>query len=84
MDIDFPLPAERVVCLLNQIIEWLGKPQQNTYVERYNHTVHHDYLFESIAEVQVYATNWMWTYNHQHPNMALGRITPKQNLAAAI
>jgi putative transposase len=39
------------------------------------------YIFESINEVQKYATEWMWTYNHERPNMALGGITPKQKLA---
>lgn len=62
-----------------------GKPQQNAYIERYNRTVRYDwlshYLFESIGEVQDYATDWMWTYNHERPNMALGGITPKQKLA---
>ncbi len=77
IEIDFSLPAERVVRALNQIIEWRGapgtirvdngpeyisgtlmewaenkgitlsyiqpgKPQQNTYVERYNRTVRHE------------------------------------------
>ena len=62
-----------------------GNPQQNAYVERYNRTVRYDwlghYLFESIAEVQEHATRWIWTYNHERPNMALGGITPKQKLA---
>ena len=62
-----------------------GQPQQNAYIERYNRTVRYDwlnhYLFASIAEVQDYATHWMWTYNHERPNMALGGITPKQKLA---
>ena len=62
-----------------------GKPQQNAYIERYNRTVRYDwlshYLFESIVEVQDYATDWMWTYNHERPNMALGGITPKQKWA---
>ena len=61
-----------------------GKPQQNAYIERYNRTVRYDwlnqYLFESIAEVQEYATQWMWHYNHERPNMGLGGITPKQKL----
>jgi len=65
-----------------------GKPQQNAYIERYNRTVRYDwlshYLFESIGEVQDYATQWMWTYNHERPNMALGGITPKQKLALVI
>jgi len=64
-----------------------GKPQQNAYIERYNRTVRYDwlgqYLFDSIAEVQEFATRWLWTYNHERPNMALGGITPKQKLALA-
>lgn len=64
-----------------------GKPQQNAYVERYNRTVRYDwlsqYLFESIEQVQQSATEWLWSYNHERPNMALGGITPMQRLAAA-
>jgi putative transposase len=64
-----------------------GKPQQNAYVERYNRTVRYDWLsqtlFESIAEVQESATRWLWTYNHERPNMAIGGITPIQKLAMA-
>jgi len=26
---------------------------------------------------------WMWMYNHERPNMALGGMTPKQRLAMA-
>lgn len=63
-----------------------GKPQQNAYIERYNRTVRYDwlaqYLFDSIEEVQEHATRWLWTYNNERPNMALGGITPKQRLAA--
>lgn len=120
MEVDFSLPAERVVRSLEQVIEWRGspqvircdngpeyishslaawaegkgirlehiqpgKPQQNAYIERYNRTVRYDwlgqYLFSSIAEVQEFATRWLWTYNHERPNMALGGITPKQKLA---
>jgi len=65
-----------------------GKPQQNAYIERYNRTVRYDwlghYLFDSITEVQEHATTWIWTYNHERPNMALGGITPKQKLAMAV
>lgn len=64
-----------------------GCPQQNAYVERYNRTVRYEwlaqYLFDSIEEVQEFATKWLWTYNHERPNMALGGITPKQRLALA-
>ncbi len=40
-------------------------------------------LFDSIDEVQESATHWLWTYNHERPNMALGGITPMEKLALA-
>lgn len=122
IEVDFSLPAERVVRALNQIIEWRGKPecircdngpeyisktlatwadkngiqllfiqpgnpQQNAYVERYNRTVRYDwlsqYLFETIAEVQLHATQWLWSYNNERPNTAIGGIPPRQKLALA-
>lgn len=123
IEVDFSLPAERVVRSLNQIIEWRGKPQiirvdngpeyisgklmawaaqmgvhihyiqpgkpqQNAYIERYNRTVRHEWLdqniFETIEEAQKQATDWLWTYNNDRPNMAIGGITPamKLNMAA--
>jgi len=64
-----------------------GNPQQNAYVERYNRTVRYDWLsqypFESIEDVQNYATRWLWTYNNERPNMGLGGITPAIKLALA-
>jgi putative transposase len=65
-----------------------GKPQQNAYVERYNRTVRYDWLnqdlFQTIEEVQEAATKWLWTYNNERPNMAIGGITPKQKLQQSI
>lgn len=62
-----------------------GNPQQNAYIERYNRTVRYDwlsqYLFGSVEQVQTYATKWLWTYNNERPNTAIGGITPKQKLA---
>ena len=122
IEVDFSLPASRVVRALDRIIEWRGQPkrircdngpeyissllatwamskgielafiqpgnpQQNAYVERYNRTVRYDwlnhYLFDSIEEVQNHATQWLWTYNNERPNMALNGITPMMKLAAA-
>jgi putative transposase len=64
-----------------------GKPQQNAYVERYNRTVRQEwlglYLFETIEEAQQIATEWLWTYNHERPNMGIGGITPAQKLQLA-
>ena len=64
-----------------------GKPTQNVYVERFNRTVRHEWLdehlFDSIQHAQETATEWLWRYNNERPNMALGGITPKQTLAQA-
>jgi putative transposase len=64
-----------------------GKPQQNAYVERFNRTVRYEWLsqyyWSNIQEVQDYATQWMWSYNHDRPSMALGGFTPTQHLAKA-
>jgi putative transposase len=122
IEVDFSLPALRVVRSLNQIIEWRGapqvirvdngpeyvsgllktwaeardihieyiqpgKPQQNAYIERYNRTVRHEWLdqniFETIQEAQDQATEWLWTYNNDRPNMAIGGITPAMKLKMA-
>jgi putative transposase len=64
-----------------------GNPQQNAYVERFNRTVRYEWLsqyyWSSIEEVQDFATQWIWSYNNDRPNMALGGFTPKQHLARA-
>ncbi len=64
-----------------------GQPQQNAYIERYNRTVRHEwldqYIIESIEEAQDFATQWLWTYNNDRPNMGIGAITPAQKLKMA-
>ena len=64
-----------------------GNPQQNAYVESINRTVRYDWLnqdmYSNIEEVQEKATKWLWHYNNERPNMALGGITPRQKLAMA-
>ncbi len=122
IEVDFSLPAERVVRSLDHIIEWRGKPkiirvdngpeyvsgklmawaekrgvrleyiqpgkpQQNAYIERYNRTVRGEwlgqYIFETIEEAQEQATEWLWTYNNDRPNMGIGGITPAMKLKMA-
>lgn len=64
-----------------------GHPQQNAYIERYNRTVRHErldqYIIESIEEAKDFATQWLWTYNNDRPNMSIGSITPAQKLKLA-
>lgn len=64
-----------------------GKPTQNAYVERFNRTVRHEWLelhlFESIEQAQELATIWLWTYNNERPNSAIGRVPPRYLLNVA-
>ena len=64
-----------------------GKPQRNAYVERFNRNVRYEWLskyyWQDLNEVRDHATRWIWSYNNERPNMALGGITPKQRLAMA-
>ena len=61
-----------------------GKLQQNAYIERYNRTVRHEWqdqnIFETIEEAHKQATDWLWTYNNDRPNMAIGGLTPAMKL----
>lgn len=65
-----------------------GKPYQNAYIERYNRTVRYDwlgqYLFDSLSDVREFATAWLWHYNNERPNKALGGFTPAQKRAATV
>jgi transposase InsO family protein len=41
------------------------------------------HIIESIEEAQEFATQWLWTYNNERPNMGIGGITPAQKLKTA-
>lgn len=64
-----------------------GKPTQNAYVERFNRTVRHEWLdlnvFSSVEHAQLLATEWMWQYNNERPNSAIGGVPPRYLLPAA-
>jgi putative transposase len=64
-----------------------GKPTQNAYIERYNRTVRHEWLdmhaFESVDQTQHLATEWLWLYNNERPNSAIGGVPPRRLLQAA-
>ena len=68
-----------------------GQPQQNACIERYNRTVRHEwldqyiiqYIIETIEAAQDFATQWLWTYNNDRPNLGIGSITPAQKLKMA-
>ena len=34
--------------------------------------------YRDIEELQNRATQWLWTYNYERPNMGIGGITPIQ------
>ena len=51
-----------------------GKPQQSAYIERANRTIRYSWvskhLFETLEQVEEYATQWLWFYNHERPHRA--------------
>ena len=53
----------------------------------FNGSLRHEWLdqhiIENIEEAQDYATQWLWTYNNDRPNMGIGGITPAQKLKIA-
>lgn len=57
-----------------------GKPTQNAFVERYNRTVRHEWLdmhlFETVEQAQLTGTQWLWSYNNERPNTAIGGVPP--------
>ena len=65
----------------------LSFSSMDAYIERYNRTVRHEWLdqhiIENIEEAQDFATQWLWTYNNDRPNMGIGGITPAMKLKMA-
>lgn len=66
-------------------------PPKNSGTEKWNFLLKKDRKFEvkksrypegQILAIlkQALAMRWLWTYNHQRPNMALGGSTPMQTL----
>ena len=53
----------------------------NASTEQYD-TKLDEHIFESIEHAQLTATQWLWIYNAERPNMGLGGLTPYQKLAA--
>ena len=64
-----------------------GKPTQNAYIERFNRTARHEWLdmhlFHSVAHAQLLATQWLWSYNNERPNTAIGGVPPRWLLKVA-
>ena len=73
----------RITLIYNQP----GKPTQNAYIERFNRTARHEWLdlheFTSVAHAQLLATQWLWQYNNERPNSAIGGVPPTRLLQAA-
>lgn len=57
-----------------------GKPQQNAHIECYNRMMRYNWVSKHFSihwnNVQDYATNWLWFYNHERPHKANGGKPP--------
>lgn len=58
----------------------LGKPQQNSYIERFNRSFREDildtYSFRTLREVRQLAGRWQIEYNHDRGHDSLGGKSP--------
>ena len=65
----------------------VAKPQQNEDIERYNRRLHRKWLDQSIfeprEEAPEHATEWLWTYTCDRPNISSCGITPAIKLKKA-
>jgi L-fuconolactonase len=69
------------------ILDHIGKPDIKnglkdpwwSQIRELAHEWLDQYIIESIEEAQQHATQWLWTYNNERPNMGIGGITPAQN-----
>ena len=79
-----PWPVTNPIRLREAATSW---SDHRPAIERYNRTVRHEwldqYIINSIKEAQHFATQWLWTYNNDRPNMGIGGITPGQKLKTA-
>lgn len=69
--------------LIESAIESLKKTSKS----KPNAKAIHEWLdmheFESVAHAQDVATKWLWTYNNERPNTAIGGVPPRTILQAA-
>lgn len=73
LEVDLSLPSTRVIRALEH-----KTPILSDLIARLDMP-----CFESIAHAQLLATQWLWQYNNERPNMAIGGIPPRKLLQAA-
>ena len=60
----------------------MGSPSHDPKCERF-WTPTGQFIFNTIEEVKEHATNWLWSYNNERPNMGIGGSTPAMKLKLA-
>jgi len=60
----------------------LGKPTQNSYIERFSRTYREEvldfYIFKNLNEVPEITEQWMNQYNKERPHQSLKNMTPNE------
>ncbi len=67
---------------IDKLVQYLGMTLRTMVEVKSFDGVRHEWLdlhiFESIEEVRQIATEWLWSYNNERPNMGNGGMTPAQ------
>lgn len=61
----------------------LGQERTGELLRRAGRGQFPQYCWDDLDQVRLFATQWLYNYNHHRPNMALGGITLMQRLAMA-
>jgi putative transposase len=74
------MKSNKVIYVLNHLINRKGKPTQNLLIERFNGTFRRGvldaYIFDSLAHAREIASDWVDDYNQFRPNDALDGLSP--------
>ena len=73
--------ARESSCGLSSLASLHKMPMWNGSIAQSGHEWLDQTIFQSIAHAQETATQWLWGYNAERPNTAIGGVTPYQKLA---
>ena len=88
IEVGHSLPVQRVIKLLEQLIEWRGKPKAIRCDNGPEYIYHALREWAQSMDIELMyiqpgkPTQWMWVYNNERPHSSIGGIPPRKLLEA--